>query len=882
MEPIKNKVHQEKANNLNSSSKKNQGGLSNSSESKGDPNSSNKNLLKDTVKKLNSPKDENTIKDQKKLKNGNPTNAKEKTFYQFIQGILNDDKPKLEKILKDCQSHAMVNRLSIEGFTPIQYAALFGSISAFDYLISLKAQTDKDVEGLHLIHLSLSRAIFKKYQKKCLSMFNHIYKKLPEQRKYVDRLGRTFLHMIFEYDFSQALEKMEINLEDLFQEDYNGDYVINYIYIYNANNCFLEVAKDSKCLAEIYRLIRKKYEENKGGKYIFKEKFLENLFLRQNFYAIGIIIINSLCFQKELIEDLDNLYKYYSQIDKTQSEIEQIGINNMKENLKYALNVMKNLNRDTNLQFKFPKIFDKKTGIIYNSNCIKHIKLPDEKVKHLTTRLEMFENSDRLACLIDGETGVILNDQIFYFGTEKKYAYSGNTNMAFHESTRKACLNDILKCHDIKYIRNLKNLCEKINQSKTRNNTNDINNNNINTNNNNNNINEKENGNIDDINCNLNCLNSNPVIISEMQKTQKSEDSLFNYQKIDCDTYINEYSYENIYNTTGCVFDAIDYVMNKSIQNAFVLIRPPGHHAGFYGPVENPVVTSAGFCIVNNVAIGAAYLKNTYRDQIKKIAIVDFDVHHGNGTEEIIQMLNYKKFCKKFQFAKNGFFTVEDVKQINWLDFDDAKNILFISTHIYDKANEKKFYPYSGGTETNTDKQSPLYPGGILNIPFGFKNNLPYEYRNVFRAKIIPRLCKFKPDFIFISAGFDGHENESINQHHMSLNEFDFAFITEQIQFVANKFAEGRVVSVLEGGYNVSTGLISSFAQSALTHARFMNSSANTCQCFDVKLTGIKRKYELEDEMNIYNKNNKVKNKPRRSERIRHHDDDFKKDDFGF
>ena len=96
--------------------------------------------------------------------------------------------------------------------------------------------------------------------------------------------------------------------------------------------------------------------------------------------------------------------------------------------------------------------------------------------------------------------------------------------------------------------------------------------------------------------------------------------------------------------------------MNNEIKNAFVLIRPPGHHAGFYGPVENPVVTSSGFCIVNNVAIGAAYLKNTYRNQIKKIAIVDFDVHHGNGTEEIIQMLNYKKFSKSFSFEKNGFF----------------------------------------------------------------------------------------------------------------------------------------------------------------------------------------------------------------------------------
>ena len=245
-------------------------------------------------------------------------------------------------------------------------------------------------------------------------------------------------------------------------------------------------------------------------------------------------------------------------------------------------------------------------------------------------------------------------------------------------------------------------------------------------------------------------------------------------------------------------------------------------------------------------------------------------------------MLNYKKFQKSFQYEKNGYFTVGDTKQINWYDFDDAKNILFISTHIYDKANEKKFYPYSGGTETNTVKTSNLYPGGILNIPFGFKNNLPYEYRNVIRSKVIPRLYKFKPDFIFISAGFDGHENETINQHHMSLNEFDFAFITQQIQFVANKFAEGRVVSVLEGGYNVSTGIISSFAQSALTHARFMSLSINMYQCFDVKLTKIKRKYEMEDEMNIYNKNNKVKNKPRRSERIKHHDDDYKKDEFGY
>ena len=91
----------------------------------------------------------------------------------------------------------------------------------------------------------------------------------------------------------------------------------------------------------------------------------------------------------------------------------------------------------------------------------------------------------------------------------------------------------------------------------------------------------------------------------------------------------------------------------------------------------------------------------------------------------------------------------------------------------------------------------------VFKYTFWLQKYLPYEYRNVIRTKVIPRLYKFKPDIIFISAGFDGHENESINQYHMSLNDFDFAFITQQIQFVANKFAKGRVVSVLQGGYNV-------------------------------------------------------------------------------
>ena len=699
MDSIQNKNRYNLMNYNNSEMSREEDSNKRSSDNECDMNGISKNRIYDEFgNEQNSTREKNItnfLKSSKKSKNANLSAAKDKTFYQFINGILMDDKEQLEKILKACQSHAMVNRLSIEGFTPIQYAALYGSISTFEYLLSLKAQTDKEVEGLHLIHLSLARAIFKKYQNKCLKMFNYIHTKLPEQRTCVDRLGRTYLHLIFEYDFSDALDLIKYNLEDLFQEDYNGDYVINYIYIYNASQCFWKVAKDPICLCKLYLTIREKYNENKGEKYILKEKFLENLFLNQNYYSIAVIVINSSKFVSELLEDLVNLYNYYSGISQSNTEIVQNGIIQMKENINYVINIVKvinseeYLNRETEIpQFNFPFKSQQFTAFVFNSNNINHIKLPDDPVKHLTVRNEMYENSDRLACLIDQEKdGIILNDQVFHFQTlnnvldddykKKIPSYSGCEFILFKESKRKSTLNDILKCHDIKYIQKLKNLCEEIknfkNNPKKSSKENSINN-----------IIE-ENG----INVNLNCINTNPQFQNEIINNKNDYKSM-NYKKIDCDTYINEYSYENIYNTTGCVFDAIDLVMSKEVKNAFALIRPPGHHAGFYGPVENPVVTSTGFCIVNNVAIGAAYTKNKYRNEIKKIAIFDFDVHHGNGTEEIIQMLNFKKFSKNFECNKNISIKIENTKQLNWLDFDDAKDLLFISTHIYDKANEKK------------------------------------------------------------------------------------------------------------------------------------------------------------------------------------------------
>jgi hypothetical protein len=233
-----------------------------------------------------------------------------------------------------------------------------------------------------------------------------------------------------------------------------------------------------------------------------------------------------------------------------------------------------------------------------------------------------------------------------------------------------------------------------------------------------------------------------------------------------------------------------------------------------------------------------------YQDQIKKIAIVDFDVHHGNGTQEIVKFLSKTLMSIK---SENKFGDVTINQQIckPWRDFDDAKNVLFISTHVYNEEEPGSFYPSSGVDEENTDKDSEIYPGGILNIPIYGEKKMSYGYRNSFRMKVIPRLIKFKPDIIFVSAGFDGHNNEHINNSYMKLTEFDYKWMTEELMKIANRFSKGRLISVLEGGYNIKSGVISSYAQSVLYHAKFLNICANKSKERCVLMSKIKRKREF-------------------------------------
>tara|TARA_B100000035_G_scaffold304635_1_gene304598 strand:- start:684 stop:1613 length:930 start_codon:yes stop_codon:yes gene_type:complete len=216
------------------------------------------------------------------------------------------------------------------------------------------------------------------------------------------------------------------------------------------------------------------------------------------------------------------------------------------------------------------------------------------------------------------------------------------------------------------------------------------------------------------------------------------------FSSLDGDTIISPGSKNATFDAAGSIITAINGVENKEFKNAFCSVRPPGHHSN-----QNK---AAGFCILNNVAIGAQYLLRKYK--YKKIAIIDFDVHHGNGTQDI---------------------------------FYENENVLFISTHQY---------PYYPGTGSENEKGKF---NNIFNIPLPAGTN-SNEYLNAFEFAL-KRLKEFKPEFVLISAGFDGHQSDPLAQ--LKLQTDDFYEITKRILETTKKFCNGKVVSILEGGYDL-------------------------------------------------------------------------------
>jgi acetoin utilization deacetylase AcuC-like enzyme len=214
---------------------------------------------------------------------------------------------------------------------------------------------------------------------------------------------------------------------------------------------------------------------------------------------------------------------------------------------------------------------------------------------------------------------------------------------------------------------------------------------------------------------------------------------------LDGDTIVSPGSKEATLDAVGSIITAIDGVQNKEFQNAFCAVRPPGHHAE-----KNKAM---GFCIYNNIAVGANYLIEKYK--FNKIAIVDFDVHHGNGTQNI---------------------------------FHDNEKVLYISTHQY---------PYYPGTGTEQEKGKY---NNIFNIPLP-AGTTSEEYLNAYEF-VLKKLKEFKPEFILFSAGFDAHKDDPLAQ--FQLKSKDFYDLTKRTLSLAKVFSEGKVVSILEGGYDLN------------------------------------------------------------------------------
>lgn len=352
------------------------------------------------------------------------------------------------------------------------------------------------------------------------------------------------------------------------------------------------------------------------------------------------------------------------------------------------------------------------------------------------------------------------------------------------------------------------------------------------------------------------------------------------------------------------------------------------------GPDAGAGAESHGFCLLNNVSIGAAYAMNVYRDTIKKVAIVDFDVHHGNGTEETIRWLN-PGLSTVDVLSSNMFGQLHTPRYKPWHDVDDAKNVLFVSVHGYgprERGYERfmpaaAFYPGTGRTclpqnssppsqspvvskvspipqefissplphspaeremgdnddrsfseikenrnsdddededssfseQDQVDEESPdeeaelraelvksmqsspysrllnmhnfktptttsYAPPLVLDIGVNLadedmvQGEYRHQWRNYFRDIIFPKLLDFQPDCIFISAGFDAHKKDLINSGYISLVEEDYEWVTANLMKIANTTCDGRIVSALEGGYQLGGEYCSAFAKSVKCH----------------------------------------------------------------
>ena len=215
------------------------------------------------------------------------------------------------------------------------------------------------------------------------------------------------------------------------------------------------------------------------------------------------------------------------------------------------------------------------------------------------------------------------------------------------------------------------------------------------------------------------------------------------------DTVICPESFKAALRAAGGALAAVDHVMGEKVVNAFAALRPPGHHA--------EKAQAMGFCIFNNIAIAARYLQKRYA--VEKILIIDWDVHHGNGTQHA---------------------------------FEEDLSVFYFSLHQY---------PYYPGTGSAEEKGRGKGEGYTLNIPMSAGSG-DKEYLNAFREKLLPAADRFSPEFVLISAGFDAHHEDPLAG--MKLTEDTYYQMSKMVKDIAENHCSGRVISLLEGGYSLS------------------------------------------------------------------------------
>jgi acetoin utilization deacetylase AcuC-like enzyme len=511
------------------------------------------------------------------------------------------------------------------------------------------------------------------------------------------------------------------------------------------------------------------------------------------------------------------------------------------------------------------------TVIVKNQWCSEHYTCPPSETENPSAPPE---NIKRLSVLIDDSNGILRSSDI-------------NSNLQWVEEAKSATMSDILRVHEWSYIRQIQAKCETIGEDP-----------------------EEESG----------------------------------IDSIDGDTTMSRNTFKAAMHAAGAVCHAVELVVKGDATNAFCPIRPPGHHAGPRGLVKGDAggPDSHGFCLLNNISIGASYALNVHRETVKRVAIVDFDVHHGNGTEETIRWLTPGN--DELEILNSNFFgSLQQPRYKPWLDENDHNNVLFVSVHGYgprEKGLEEMmpqaaFYPGTGrtslpkvpkpkdggsvyssdgdgddngsdnGSDEGNDKEEnilmkiqravedddddddddsfgdsdndsdsenefgstrkpkedknpsqrlrelkrifsppvavasdpsmkrmpPLILDVGVNLPRGddaSNGNYRHHWRNYFRDEVFTRLMKFKPDLIFISAGFDAHRKDTINSGYIALVEEDFDWVTTNLVRIANSCCNGRIVSALEGGYMTNGEYCSSFAKSAKAHVASLDKGSRT------------------------------------------------------